>query len=133
VIATNDQSESTDYIQDISVRQLFVFDVDANYKLCTPIGLWVTATHLCNKTNAKRWLARGDSSGEKASLRGWYTASARTSLSSTSAKGKALLTEIRIKTEFVFDEVNYQLMGPAEEASGGDLANRYSERDPRGL
>jgi hypothetical protein len=74
----------------------------------------------------------GNSSGEKAGLRSWYTASAETPLLWTSAKGRALLTKIGIETGLVFDEVKYQLIEPGrkEETDGIDLENCYSERKP---
>jgi hypothetical protein len=80
----------------------------------------------------KRGLLEGNSSGEKAGLRSWYTASAETPLLWTSAKGRALLTKIGIETGLVFDEVKYQLIEPGrkEETDGIDLENCYSERKP---
>jgi hypothetical protein len=77
-------------------------------------------------------LLEGNSSGEKAGLRSWYTASAGTPELWTSAKGRALLTKIGIETGIVFDEVKYQLIKPGrkEETDGIDLGNYYSEREP---
>jgi hypothetical protein len=77
-------------------------------------------------------LLEGNSNGEKAGVRSWYTASAETPLLWTSAKGRALLTKIVIETGLVFDEVNYQLLerGRKEETDGIDLGNCYSEREP---
>jgi hypothetical protein len=144
MIAMNDQNESTDYIQGISDRQLLVLHVAANYKLRrTRIGWWAvgyacpgkyigTYPPFVIKPLLKRGLLEGNSSGEKAGLRSWYTASAGTPLLWTSAKGRALLTKIGIETGLVFDEVKYQLIEPGrkEETDGIDLENCYSERKP---
>jgi hypothetical protein len=140
----NDQNESTEYIQGISDRQLLVLHVAANYKLRrTHMGWWApgyacpgkyigTYSPFVIKPLLKGGLLEGNSSGEKAGLRSWYTASVRTSLLWTSAKGRALLTKIRIETGLVFDDVNYQLIeiGRKEETDGIDLRNCYSEREP---
>jgi hypothetical protein len=143
MIAMKDQNESTDYIQGISDRQLLVLHVAANYKLRrTRIG-WRAVGYACPgiyigtyspfaiKPLLKRGLLEGNSSGEKAGLRSWYTASAGTPELWTSAKGRALLTKIGIETGLEFDEVNYQLIerGRKEETDGIDLENCYSERE----
>jgi hypothetical protein len=140
----NDQNASADYVQGISHRQLLVLHVAANYKLRrTHMGWWAvgytcpskyigTYSPFVIKPLLKGGLLEGNSSGEKAGMRSWYTASARTALLWTSVKGRALLTKISIETGLVFDEVNYQLieMGRKEETDGIGFENCYSELGP---
>jgi hypothetical protein len=85
-----DQNESTDYILGISDRQLLVLHVAANYKLRRTHMGWRAVGYACPgkyigtyspfaiKPLLKRGLLEGNSSGEKAGLRSWYTASAET-------------------------------------------------------
>jgi hypothetical protein len=139
----NDQNESTDYIQGISDRQLLVLHVAANYKLrrrrigwCAvgycPDKFIGTYSPFVIKPLLKLGLLEGNSNGEKAGLRSWYTASAERPLLWTSAKGRALLTKIGIEAGLVFDEVNCQLIEPGrkEETDVIDLGKCYSERKP---
>ena len=91
--------------------------VAANYKLrrtrigwavgyaCLPGKYIGTYSPFAIKPLLKRGLLEGNSSGEKAGLRSWYTALAGTPELWTSAKGRALLTKIGIETGLVFDEV----------------------------
>ena len=120
----NDQNESTEYIQGISDRQLLVLYVAANYKLRrTRMGWWAvgyacpgkyigTYSPFVIKPLLKSGLFEGNSSGEKAGRRSWYTASAGTPLLWTSAKGSALLTKKGIETGLMFDEMTRPCASP---------------------